>query len=67
MSIVPGAALASIPSPCDGVLHLGPIPLHMYGLMIAIGVLVAVEGRRRSAGSRRGHGAKAFSTSSSGS
>ena len=36
---------ASIPSPSDSVLHLGPIPLHMYGLMIAIGVLVAVAGR----------------------
>jgi prolipoprotein diacylglyceryl transferase len=40
--------LASIPSPSDGVLHLGPIPLHMYGLMIATGVLVAAwVGRRR--------------------
>jgi prolipoprotein diacylglyceryl transferase len=40
--------LASIPSPSDGVLHLGPVPLHMYGLMIAAGVLVAAAvGRRR--------------------
>ena len=40
--------LASIPSPSDGVLHLGPVPLHMYGLMIAAGVLVAASvGRRR--------------------
>jgi prolipoprotein diacylglyceryl transferase len=40
--------LASIPSPSDGVLHLGPIPLHMYGLMIALGVLVAARvGRTR--------------------
>jgi phosphatidylglycerol---prolipoprotein diacylglyceryl transferase len=40
--------LASIPSPADGVLHLGPIPLHMYGLMIALGVLVAARvGRTR--------------------
>jgi len=40
--------LASIPSPSDGVLHLGPVPLHMYGLMIALGVLVAAAvGRRR--------------------
>jgi prolipoprotein diacylglyceryl transferase len=35
--------LASIPSPSDGVLHLGPLPLHMYGLMIALGVLVAAR------------------------
>src|SRR3954447_22244095 len=40
--------LASIPSPSDGVLQLGPIPLHMYGLMIALGVLVAARvGRTR--------------------
>jgi prolipoprotein diacylglyceryl transferase len=40
--------LASIPSPSSGILHLGPIPLHMYGLMIAAGVLVAASvGRRR--------------------
>jgi prolipoprotein diacylglyceryl transferase len=40
--------LASIPSPSDGVLRLGPVPLHMYGLMIAIGVLVAAwVGRTR--------------------
>ena len=42
------APLASIPSPSDGVLHLGPVPLHMYGLMIAVGVLVAARvGRTR--------------------
>jgi len=31
-----------IPSPKDGIVHIGPIPLHAYGLMLAIGVLVAV-------------------------
>jgi prolipoprotein diacylglyceryl transferase len=35
--------LASIPSPDSGILHVGPVPLHMYGLMLAIGVLVAVR------------------------
>jgi prolipoprotein diacylglyceryl transferase len=30
-----------IPSPAKGILHLGPIPLHAYGLCLAIGVLVA--------------------------
>jgi prolipoprotein diacylglyceryl transferase len=34
---------ASIPSPSDGVLHIGPIPLHAYGLMLALGVVVAVK------------------------
>ncbi|CAN5557522.1 prolipoprotein diacylglyceryl transferase [soil metagenome] len=39
---------ASIPSPSDGVLHLGPIDIHAYGLMIALGVVAAVwlSGRR---------------------
>ena len=33
--------IASIPSPGSGTLRIGPLPLHMYGLMLAIGVLVA--------------------------
>jgi len=32
---------ASIPSPTNGALNLGPIPLHVYGLLLAIGVVVA--------------------------
>ncbi len=40
--------LASIPSPSDGVLRLGPVPLHMYGLLIGTAVLVgALVGRSR--------------------
>lgn len=39
----PVPSLASIPSPADGVVRIGPVPLHMYGLLIAIGVLVAVR------------------------
>ncbi len=35
--------LAFIPSPKNGILHLGPLPLHAYGLMLAIGVLVAAK------------------------
>ncbi|MEZ5259476.1 MAG: prolipoprotein diacylglyceryl transferase [Ilumatobacteraceae bacterium] len=34
--------LASIPSPSSGALHLGPLQLRAYGLMIALGVLAAV-------------------------
>ncbi len=34
--------IASIPSPGSGVLHLGPLTLHAYGLCIAAGVLAAV-------------------------
>jgi prolipoprotein diacylglyceryl transferase len=35
--------LASIPSPSDGIVHIGPVPLHAYGMMLAIGVLVAAR------------------------
>ena len=35
--------LAFIPSPKDGIVHIGPVPLHAYGLMLAIGVLAAVK------------------------
>jgi len=30
-----------IPSPSNGTVNLGPIPLHVYGLLLAIGVVVA--------------------------
>ncbi len=35
--------VAFIPSPKNGILHIGPVPLHAYGLMLAIGVLVAAK------------------------
>ena len=40
--------VASIPSPSSGSLHIGPLKLNAYGLMIALGVLAAVRitGRR---------------------
>jgi len=40
--------IGSLPSPSDGVLYLGPLPIHAYGLMIALGVVAAVwlSGRR---------------------
>ncbi|MBU39471.1 MAG: prolipoprotein diacylglyceryl transferase [Acidimicrobiaceae bacterium] len=34
--------LASIPSPSSSSFHIGPIELRAYGLMIALGVLVAI-------------------------
>ncbi len=34
--------LASIPSPSQNVLEIGPLTIHFYGIMIAIGVVVAV-------------------------
>jgi prolipoprotein diacylglyceryl transferase len=51
--------LASIPSPDSGVIDVGPIPLHVYGLLLAVGVLVAawIAERRWTA---RGGDAKTF-------
>jgi len=42
------ALIATIPSPSSGSIHLGPLRLNAYGLMIAIGVIAAVRiaGRR---------------------
>jgi len=42
------AALASIPSPSTAVYHVGPLTLHMYGLMLLLGIAAAiwVTGRR---------------------
>ncbi|WP_242902085.1 prolipoprotein diacylglyceryl transferase [Actinomadura terrae] len=40
--------LASIPSPSQGVWHLGPVPIRAYAIMIIIGIIVAVWlGERR--------------------
>lgn len=41
--------LAALPSPSSGTLQLGPLRLTAYGLMIALGVLAAVEISRRRA------------------
>ena len=43
-----GTVLASIPSPSTGVIDIGPLSIHAYGLMIALGVVAAVwlTGRR---------------------
>jgi prolipoprotein diacylglyceryl transferase len=57
MSVVPGALLGSIPSPSSGQIEIGPLSIHAYGVMIALGVVAAVwlAGRRleaRGAGTR---------------
>jgi len=42
------AALTTIPSPAQGVWHLGPIPLRAYALCILLGIAVAIiVGQRR--------------------
>ncbi len=48
---------ASLPSPSSGVLDLGPLSIHAYGLMIALGVVAGVwlTGRRLEA---RGSGTR---------
>jgi prolipoprotein diacylglyceryl transferase len=42
-----GALLAAIPSPSSGDISLGPLRFTAYGLMIALGVIAAVEIARR--------------------
>ena len=36
------STFASIPSPSVNIIHLGGIPIHLYGLCIALGVIAAV-------------------------
>lgn len=57
MSALSGALLGSIPSPSSGQIEIGPLSIHAYGVMIALGVVAAVwlAGRRleaRGAGTR---------------
>ena len=51
--------LGSIPSPSNSVIHLGPLPLHLYGLILAIAVLVAAR-ISENRWVNRGHEAKEF-------
>jgi prolipoprotein diacylglyceryl transferase len=53
-------ALGSIPSPDSGTIDIGPVPLHAYGLLLAIGILVAAwVGERRWVA--KGHAQEEFS------
>ena len=58
MSLVTaGLVTASIPSPAEGVVHLGPLPLRGYALCIALGVIAGViiaERRLRARGAPPG-------------
>jgi prolipoprotein diacylglyceryltransferase len=42
------SVLGYIPSPHTGVVHLGPLQLHMYGLTLLVAILAAIwlTGRR---------------------
>ena len=37
-----GAVLASIPSPPTGVYHVGPLTIHMYGVVLLLAIAAAV-------------------------
>jgi prolipoprotein diacylglyceryl transferase len=48
VSAAAGPALAYIPSPPQGVWHLGPLPVRAYALCIIVGIIVAIWlGERR--------------------
>lgn len=51
------AALASIPSPPDNAIHLGPLQLRAYGLAIAIGAITATTIAQRRWANRGGDAA----------
>jgi prolipoprotein diacylglyceryl transferase len=55
---------ASIPSPSSGAIHLGPLQIRAYGLMIALGVVAAVRfaGRRWEARGGRAEDLTAMAT-----
>lgn len=40
--VIDGTVLAYIPSPAQGVWHLGPLPLRAYAVCIIVGIVVAV-------------------------
>ena len=52
--LAPLSATASIPSPGSSSLHLGPLELRAYGLMIGLGVVVAVAIAQRRWAARGG-------------
>src|SRR6187402_1642168 len=48
LSLSPLVTLMSIPSPSEGVWHLGPVPIRAYALCIIAGIVLAIWiGERR--------------------
>ncbi len=47
--------LATIPPPPDNAIELGPLTIHFYGILIAVGVLVAILLARRRYAARGGN------------
>ena len=58
--------LATIPSPTQGVWHLGPLPIRAYALCIIAGIVLAVLDRRAALGRPRRRARATCSTSRSG-
>lgn len=57
MRYAAGPVLAYIPSPPQGVWHLGPLPIRAYALCIIVGIIIAIwwgERRFQSRGGQRG-------------
>src|SRR3954454_9678002 len=48
MPLVTGLVLGYIPSPSNGTFSLGPLTLHMYGVMLLLGIAACIwlTGRR---------------------
>ena len=40
--LVTGVVLGYIPSPSNGTLSLGPLTLHMYGVMLLLGIAACI-------------------------
>jgi len=49
-----GAVLASIPSPPTGVYHVGPLTIHMYGVVLLLAIAWRIVSRIRLSVPRRG-------------
>ncbi len=48
LSLIPDVVVLSIPSPSQGVWHLGPVPIRGYALSIILGIIAAIWiGERR--------------------
>jgi hypothetical protein len=46
-AVIAGSLVGFLPSPSTNVLHLGPLTLHMYGLMLLAGIAAALWLTRR--------------------
>jgi prolipoprotein diacylglyceryltransferase len=45
-AVIAGSLVGFLPSPPSNVLHLGPLTLHMYGLMLLAGIVAPWQLRR---------------------